>query len=352
MKVVRLFTVVLLGAPLALAGHVRISAAPLAATQPAASIQTCAARDLPLHTSGARGEMATWLKPFDLPPVKFEYTMQLIEEEDGVQVYRLVFPSPFKSPFPENNVVPAEFYLPKVRAQQIPAAIVLDIMAGNSVVPRGLARGLASQGVAALYMPMAYYNARRPKNGAHVRFLEADPARAVDPPKQTVMDIRRAKAILVSRPEIDPQRVGITGVSLGGIMTAMAAGVDGDFYRVVPILAGGDLAAMIFHAPETRPVRQRLQENGIDQAKLEQVLSPIEPLHFAPRIDPRRCLMINASGDEVIPKQCTMDLWKAAGNPTLLWLPSGHYSAAWFLPTIKQTTIAFLKGEDVSRLRF
>ena len=296
--------------------------------------------------------MATWLKAFDVPPVKFEYTTQLIEEEDGVQVYRLVFPSPFKSPFPENNIVPAEFYLPRDRARQIPAAIVLDILAGNSVVPRGLARGLASQGVAALYVPMAYYNARRPKNAAHVRFLEADPGRAVDPPKQTVMDIRRAKAILASRPEIDPWRIGITGVSLGGIMTAMAAGVDGDFYRVVPILAGGDLAALIFHAPETRAVRQRLQEQGIDQAKLEQVLSPIEPLHFAARIDPRRCLMINASGDEIIPKQCTMDLWKATGNPTLLWLPSGHYSAAWFLPTVKQTTIAFLKGEEVSRLRF
>lgn len=348
----KVFTVLLLWTSSALAGHVRVVALPLATTRPAAPVVTRTASDVPLQMKGARGELATWLKAFDLPPEKFQYITQFIEEDDGVQVYRLVFPSPFKSPFPENNVVPAEFYLPKDRALKIPAAIVLDIMAGNSVVPRGLARGMASQGVAALYMPMAYYNARRPRNGAHMRFFEADAARAVDPPKQTVMDIRRAKAILASRAEIDPRRIGITGVSLGGIMTSMAAGVDGDFYRVVPILAGGDLAAMIFHAPETRRIRQSFLDNGIDQAELEQVFAPIEPLHFASRIDPRRCLMINASGDEIIPKRCTMDLWRAAGNPTLLWLPSGHYSAGWFLPTIRQTAIAFLKGEEVSRLRF
>jgi dienelactone hydrolase len=320
--------------------------------EPGAPVKTLMAVDLPLHQKGATGATAQWLKAFDLPAEHFDYTLQLIEDDDGMQVYRMVFNSPFKSPFPQNNIVPAEYYLPKNRGGKIPAAIVLDIMYGNSVVPRGLARGLASQGVAALYIPMAYYNSRRPKNDAHIRWLDEDPTRAVEPPRQTVMDIRRAKAILASREEVDSSKIGITGVSLGGIMTSLAAGVDGDFYRVAPILAGGDLANMIFHAPETRKVRQKLVEKGFDQEKLEPVMSPVEPLNFASRIEPGTCLMINASKDEVIPKDCTVALWNAIGKPTLLWVPSGHYTAAWYLPTIKQTAIDFLKGREVNRLEF
>ena len=321
-------------------------------TQPAAPVRTFGATDLALQMNGATGEMARWLKAYDVPAKPFQYTMQLIEDADGIQVYRLVFASPFHSPFPENNVVPAEFYLPKKHDGKIPAAVVLDIMYGNAVVPRGMARGLAAQGVAALYMPMAYYNTRRPPRHAHVNWLEADPTRAVDPPRQTVMDIRRAKAILAARPEVDAKRIGITGVSLGGIMTALAAGVDGEFDRVVPILAGGDLATLIFHTRETRRVCEAFQARGYDRAKVAELMAPVEPTHFAARIDPKTCLMINGDHDEVIPKACTLDLWKAAEKPTLLWLPSGHYSAAWYLPTIKQTTIDFLKGEDVKALDF
>ena len=76
------------------------------------------------------------------------------------------------------------------------------------------------------------------------------------------------------------------------------------------------------------------------------------PLTFAPRIESGRCLMINAKQDEVIPRQCTDALWQAAGQPTLLWVPSGHYSAAWFLPTIRRTAVDFLKGKPVERLEY
>lgn len=322
------------------------------ATQPNGPLVAYNASDIPLHLDAAPGQERQWLESFNVSARPFEYTMQLLEDEDDLQVYRLVFASPFVSPFVENNVVPAELYLPKSRKQKVPAAIVLDIMYGNAVVPRGLARGLAAHGVAAVYLPMAYYNARRPKGDPHVKWIDADPARALDPVRQTVMDIRRAKAILASRPEIDGERIGITGVSLGGIMTSIAAGVDGHFWRVCPILAGGDLPDMIFHARETRKVRESLIARGFDQRKLQPILAPVEPLHFADRIDSKRCLMINAAQDEVIPKSCTLDLWAAIGKPMILWLPSGHYGAALYLPTIKQTAIDFLSGRPVKGLEY
>ena len=45
----------------------------------------------------------------------------------------------------------------------------------------------------------------------------------------------------------------------------------------------------------------------------------------------RKILMLNASHDEVIPKVCTEALWHAFGEPEIVWLDAGHYSAMRFI---------------------
>ena len=45
---------------------------------------------------------------------------------------------------------------------------------------------------------------------------------------QAEQDIRRTVDLLASRPEIDPQRIGITGISLGGIVAATVAAPSRD----------------------------------------------------------------------------------------------------------------------------
>jgi len=175
--------------------------------------------------------------------------------------------------------------------------------------------------------------------------------KTVDNMRQSVMDIRRAKALLAALPEVDPDRIAITGVSLGGIMTSLAAGVDGTFYRVVPILAGGDLAAITFHARETRKIREACEAKGITQEKLAEMLQPVDPLTFASRIKPATCLMINAALDEVIPAETTAALRKAIGMPQQLIVPGvGHYKAGLFLPTIRQRVIEYISGKKVEKL--
>ncbi len=264
---------------------------------------SCEASDLPLNMNNAAGDLATWLAPFDLPAMNFHYTLQLLEENDDTRVYRLEYPSPFHSPFPQNNVVPAEYYVPRLaHGAKGPAVIVLDILDGRAIIARSFARSLAAHGVGALYVPMAYYGARRPADQTRMEFFNTDPGRSVDALRQTVMDIRRGKAILASRPEVDPRQVGITGVSLGGIMTVLAAGVDGQFARIMPVLSGGDIASLVFHTRETRGLARKLEEANIDRDGLAKILAPVEPLHFASRIDPAHCLLVNGTEDQVIPR--------------------------------------------------
>ena len=136
-------------------------------TQPAKSpVQTLSALDQPLALDGAAGKFADWLRAYDVPAATFAYTQQLIDAEDGYRQYRVVYASPFKSPSERNNVVPAELYLPgtvdpQPGAKRVPAAVVLDILAGNASIARSVAIGLATRGVGAIYFPMAYYGSRR-----------------------------------------------------------------------------------------------------------------------------------------------------------------------------------------------
>lgn len=315
------------------------------ATQPGMPVERLAATDLPLQRGGADGKAERHLEAFALPQEKFEYTLQLVSEEERFRLYRLVYPSPVQTPWPENNVVPAEFYLPKDagHAAKVPAAVVLDIMDGSAILPRMMARSAAQNGLAALYLPMPYYNDRRPRNKEHEAALREDPRRAADGLRQTVVDVRRAKAILASRPEVDGNRIGITGISMGGIMAALAAGVDGEFARVVPILAGGDVASIIFHAHETRKVRAAMQAKGMDRDAAAEALEGVDPLTFAARIGTGRCLMVNAANDEVIPKGTTEKLRAAMGEPQILWLPAGHYTSLTYYPLMQKIVIEFLR---------
>ena len=126
-------------------------------------------------------------------------------------------------------------------------------------------------------------------------------------------------------------------------MTALAAGVDGEFDRVVPVLSGADLADITVHCHEMRKLRAALVEKGITRESAREVFAPVEPLNFAGRIGVDRCLMINAANDEVIPKNDTEALARAIGGPQVLWIQAGHYSALTFFPLMQKTVIEFLR---------
>jgi dienelactone hydrolase len=60
-------------------------------------------------------------------------------------------------------------------------------------------------------------------------------------PYQAVADILLANSLLRSFPEIDANRIGITGISWGGYLASMAASVDQRFRLAVPVYGCGFL---------------------------------------------------------------------------------------------------------------
>lgn len=270
------------------------------------------------------------------------------KSEGGFRVYRLRYPSPIQTPVVENNTIPAEYYLPD-RAETgpaRPAVIVLHILNGNYELERLLCRTLALRGIPALMFKLPYYDERAPAGGR--KRLLKEPELFVQALPQALADCRRTIDVLAARPEVDPNKISLAGISLGGIVGASTAGADSRVHRAALILAGGDLLRIISHCREARPLRQFLESlPPAERQKMEKALAEIDPLRYAPDLRQRaqagRVLMVNADQDEVIPRPCTEKLAAALGMADrVIWLHGlGHYTAIAALPETLERTVAF-----------
>ncbi|WCJ60230.1 prolyl oligopeptidase family serine peptidase [Fontisphaera persica] len=256
------------------------------------------------------------------------------------QLYRLEFASPVVSELPQNNRVPADLYIPagwREGQRGRPAVICLPILNGDEDLTAMMCTVLAARGMVAVTFKLPYYGVRGPAEGR--RALAASPRAFVSALDQASQEIQRLVDLLQSRPEVDPARIGIAGISLGGIMSATAAGKEPRLQRAVMILAGGDLLTIVHHARETRQLSQMIQGLAAEErALVEQQLRAFDPLTHAPRLRERarqgRVLMLNAGQDEVIPRACTEKLAEALGiADKVVWFEGlGHYTALAELP--------------------
>ena len=259
----------------------------------------------------------------------YELTLKHDLKNAEVEVYTLTFPSPVKTKHPENNTVPCEFYVPK-GAKKRPAAVVLDILDGAMVVSRAQALWLAQHDIPALVVQMAYYGPRRPK-GSKEKLLSTDVEKSVANITQTVLDCRRAVAWLESRPEVDPNRIGLLGTSLGSFVGGVAAAAEPKIKTVCLLLGGGGLVDAFNQHPQAGPALAMLSLVGITPAKLKKLIDPVDPLTYADRLKGKKLLLIGASRDDVVPPVAMKTLWEATGKPKVLWVDSTHVGAALYL---------------------
>ncbi|MGD0517923.1 MAG: dienelactone hydrolase family protein [Thermoguttaceae bacterium] len=301
-------------------------------------------------SAGAPGD--TWQtvaveKTFNNVP--FDYQIKFRSQRNGYRVYEIKFPSPVKTALERNNTVPADYYLPNGITPgdaRRPAVICLHILDGNDALTDMVCSVLALRGVPAIMFRLPYYGERGLPGGPEV--LAKDPKMFAGAIAQAGEDLRRTIDVLASRPEVDADRIGVTGISLGGIIAATAAGGEPRINRAAFFLAGGDLMKIIHHARETRPLSKMIlalppQERGDIEGKIAEV----DPLRFAAGLKEKarqgKVMMINAAEDEVIPKTCTEKLAAAMEmSDRVEWIQGlGHYTSMAELPRVLKSTADF-----------
>jgi dienelactone hydrolase len=278
---------------------------------------------------------------FRLEAAVFPFECERLHATHRYTVSAIRFPSPITTPDPENNTVHAEFFCPLGGGKR-PAVVVLHILGADFALSRYVAARLADRGVAALFVKLPYYGERRPQGDPRKRFLSTDIERSILAMRQGVCDVRRAAAWLASRPAVDPAKLGVTGISLGGIVASVAAAVDPALNRGAFLLAGGDLSTILWEMPEGVKARALWVESGRTRADLKALTDPFDPLTYAHRLVGKRVMMIAGNVDAVIPPNSARALWEAAGRPPIRWYDCGHYSAVGFLlPAVRETVEFF-----------
>ncbi|MBM1105123.1 alpha/beta fold hydrolase [Aurantibacter crassamenti] len=131
---------------------------------------------------------------------------------------------------------------------------------------------------------------------------------------QTVFDLRRAVDFIATRKELDQNRIGYYGISLGGIIGTIFCGVDSRIKVPVIALAGGQLNLLY-------------EKNALTQ-EAKDFVSIIEPLNFVQHITPRPLLMLNAKNDEIVPPAMSKLLYYEAKEPKeIIWYDAKHRDA-------------------------
>jgi dienelactone hydrolase len=253
-------------------------------------------------------------KAFDLPASE-------------ISMSRLTFPSSVVSKHAANNTVHAEYYRPNGKGP-FPGILILDIIGGDQKLSRGIGTVFAQHGVASLFVQMAYYGPRRGPNDP--KLITSDIPHTFAGIRQTILDNRCAAAWLASRPEVDPNRMGILGTSLGSFMSAITAAMEPRLDRVALLVGGGGFVDAYWDHPKAKTALSILSLFG-GKEKMKQMIAPVDPITYADRLKTHKLFLIAASRDEVVPPKAAQQLWEATGKPTILWFDTTHVGVAAYL---------------------
>ena len=254
----------------------------------------------------------------------------------------VVLPSAINSGYPKNDEIHFTFYPAQgVSGAKAPAAILLHLLGGGIEVSQGFARYLSARGVNAAVMQLPYHYERAVGKAPAKFYVSDDPKVLAGAFDQAASDCSTLADWLQTQPEVDADKLGIAGVSLGAIVTHLAMGRDARLNNGVAIVGGGDIreiAQLSFLAKLSLRVRKTLDPADVTEAELAQA----DPLYYADRNRPRRVLMIQAARDQIIPRKSSTELWEALGRPPIQWLDIGHYGLFLGVNSAERATFTYL----------
>ena len=144
----------------------------------------------------------------------------------------------------------------------------------------------------------------------------------------TFEDAEAAVAYVRSREDVDPERVGLFGQSLGGAIAVVVAARDPRIKGAVIDSAFSSHQAEAAHALRGNPVTWLL---AWPLSRLV-IRSGLDPIDYVADLPPRPVLFVHGTADRVVPCEMTRELAEKAGRRA--WLVDGarHTAAVYVEP--------------------
>lgn len=275
---------------------------------------------LPIETAPPAISFSDWR---EIPP-------PVTEPDREYREYEATFPSALVSPYPANNVVPLRIYRPNTNAP-VPVVLIAHYWGAQDLrAETNQAIELCRRGIGAAIITLPYHLKRTPPG-----FRSGELAVTADIPAlkettlQSVLDIRRAIDFLQQRPEFVKAPLGLIGISLGGVVGATAFAVEPRITHITFLVAGLDLANIIWNSSRLVKAREGLRARGMTEEKLRAELAGIEAKTRLPRNPPGTAFMVVGKFDTVIPESSSDALVAAFPDSAVLRLDTGHYGGVF-----------------------
>jgi hypothetical protein len=153
------------------------------------------------------------------------------------------------------------------------------------------------------------------------RFASPDPGELNEAVRRAVYEIRLAMRWLGARTRAP---VGLLGLSLGGYLASLTAGLTDEPAFVVPMVPPvcfGDLAWRFF---ERRGGNRGAAAPAMTRDDFRRMFRVHSPLSHPLRVPRQRVLIVAGRGDRIVPPEHPHALWRHWGEPRIHWFSGGH----------------------------
>ena len=304
------------------------------------------------------------MNPYTYKSSKLRANMHLKETTSKWLRYAVDFPTAHVTEYEENNTVLGEYFQPR-NTDHAPLVITVHGWGDRStILCKLMARTLAKKGIASFILYQVFHSSRMPEVIKSRVPLIMTSDEWFEGYRSSVIEVRQIIDWASSRPELDKERIGVIGISLGGFVSSITMGIDKRIKAGVFIISGGNSEKITWMTrndalvkghgcteEECRQIRSGYQQYLADTA--EKGFGNVAPIKhcyltdamtFAPYLRGRPILMLNALWDETIPKEATLDFWEACHKPDIMWLPGTHITFWMWYPIIERKITAFLSS--------
>lgn len=138
---------------------------------------------------------------------------------------------------------------------------------------------------------------------------------------------------------VDGERLGLFGMSLGGIFTSLNTKANEHFKASVIVAGGGNHHETLAHSKQ--PVMVALKEsrkrlfklqNDDDYQKLMACHNEMDSFKIFRNVDPAKVLMFISTQDDQVPYSIQLETWHDLGKPEALFLNLPHYRMITTVP--------------------
>jgi hypothetical protein len=121
------------------------------------------------------------------------------------------------------------------------------------------------------------------------------------------------------------EQIGLTGLSLGGYMTALLAAVEPRLRFAIPNAAVTDVPTLTADwFPPNLALRGLARVRGLPYEEMQAALAVHSPLTYAPVVAHERRMIIGGLGDRLAPPEQSERLWEHWDQPRIHWFVGNH----------------------------